>query len=84
MATPEEIEKIKRKYRALLSDLYQIRNKMSKLSTNYQSFTTLLDESVQIDERMIDNDEILSIKSELDSVKSDLNNNLISRVARKT
>lgn len=87
MATPEEIEQLerrRRKYRPLLSDLYKIRNKMSKFSTNYQSFVTLLDDSVQIDEKMFENDEILSIKKELESVKSDLNSNLIPRVSSKT
>lgn len=87
MATPEEIEQLerrRRKYRSLLSDLYKIRNKMSKFSTNYQSFVTLLDDSVQIDEKMFENDEILSIKKELESVKSDLNSNLIPRVSSKT
>ncbi len=87
MVTPEEIEQLerrRRKYRSLLSDLYKIRNKMSKFSTNYQSFVTLLDDSVQIDEKMFENDEILSIKKELESVKSDLNSNLIPRVSSKT
>ena len=87
MATPEElerIERIRRKYRALLSDLYKIRNKMSKLSTNYQSFVSLLDDSVQIDEKMFENDEIINIKKELDSIKNDLNGNLIQRVSSKT
>lgn len=87
MATPEEIEQLerrRRKYRSLLSDLYKIRNKMSKFSTNYQSFVTLLDDSVQIDEKMFENDEILSIKKELESVKSDLNSHLIPRVSSKT
>lgn len=87
MATPEEIEQLerrRRKYRLLLSDLYKIRNKMSKFSTNYQSFVTLLDDSVQIDEKMFENDEILSIKKEVENVKSDLNSNLIPRVSSKT
>lgn len=87
MATPEElerIERIKRKYRNLLSDLYKIRNKLSKLSSNYQSFITHLEDNVQIDEEMFENEEILSIKKEIESIKSDINGNLIPRVSSKT
>ena len=87
MATPEElerIERIKRKYRNLLSDLYKIRNKLSKLSSNYQSFIAHLEDNVQIDEEMFENEEILSIKKEIESIKSDINGNLIPRVSSKT
>lgn len=87
MATSEEIEqmeRLRRKYRNLLNELYKIRNKMNKLSTNYQTFSSLLEDTVQIDEKMFEEEEILIIKKELESVKSDLNGNLIQRVASKT
>jgi hypothetical protein len=83
MATIEDSEKIRYKYKILLNDLQKIRNEMKKLSTNNQSFIELLEDTVQINEKMFENEEINNIRKELDYLKKDLNDNLISRVANK-
>lgn len=87
MATPEELEvleRTKRKYKALLTDLLKIRNKLDKFSTNYNLFIELLADNVELNNKMFDNNELLDIKKEIENVKSDINGNLIPRVASKT
>lgn len=89
MLTQEEIleierrERIRRKYRSMLEQLYRINNKMSDLKQNYKDYLTFFSSNVQIDGEMFDNDELNEIKDDIEFISSDLSNKLISMVSRK-
>ncbi len=79
----ERKERIRRKYRSMLNQLYRINSKLDNLKDDYKDFLSLLSSNVQIDGEMFDDEELNSIKSDIYYIKNNLSNNLISRVSRK-
>lgn len=89
MLTQEEIlemerrERIRRKYRSMLNQLYRINNKIDNLEENYKEFLTFLSGNVQINNEMFENIELNNIKDDIKYIQNDLSNKLISMVSRK-
>ena len=79
----EQRERIRRKYRSMLDQLYRINNKMSILKKNYKDYLIFFSNNIQIDGDMFDNDEFNGIKEDIEFIHDDLNNKLISMVSRK-